>query len=213
MTRAAGGAWFRRDDGAVMAEAALVSPIFLLVVFAVFEFGLAYRDVLTVGDAVTDAARVGAIQGPDVTPEGETADYSVVNAVRDGLAGLDPERIGTIVVFRAGPATAGSALSQVPAACKNGPTSTSSHCNTYPPVAAYTAIQSGDVDYFKCLQPGDPACGWPPTDRIDGPLTSDVEFLGVYVRYQHSYVTGFFGSTFTVERAAIMRLEPGELNG
>ena len=37
--------------------------------------------------------------------------------------------------------------------------------------------------------------------RVDGPRTADVEFLGVYVRYQHNYVTGFFGRTFTVERA------------
>jgi len=196
-----------------MVEAALVSPIFILVVFAVFEFGLAYRDVLTVGDAVTDATRIGAIQGPDVTPAGETADYSILNAVRDGLAGLDPSKIDTIVVFKAGPATDGSALSQVPAACKNGPTSAASSCNTYAPVPAYLAVQNGDVEHFKCISAGAPACGWPPTGRIDGPTTADVEFLGVYVRYQHSYVTGFFGSSFTVERAAIMRLEPGELNG
>ena len=196
-----------------MAEAALVSPIFLLVVFGVFEFGLAYRDVLTVGDAATEGARVGAIQGPDVTPNGETADFSVVNAIRDGLAGLDPNNIGTIVVFKAGPVTSGPAISQVPAACRNGPTSTSSHCNTYPPVAAYAAIQSGDVDYFKCIRVGDPACGWNPVNRVDGPLTADVEFLGVFVRYRHTYVTGFFGRSFTIERAAIMRLEPGELNG
>ena len=83
-----------------MVEAALVSPIFILLVFGVLEFGVAYRDVLTVGDATTDAARVGAIQGPDVTPEGETADYSIVNAVRDGLAGLKPSNIEAIVVFK-----------------------------------------------------------------------------------------------------------------
>ena len=47
----------------------------------------------------------------------------------------------------------------------------------------------------------------------DGPRTADVEFLGVYIRYEHDYITGFFGRTFTIERASIMRLEPGDLNG
>lgn len=203
----------RDDHGAAMIEAALVSPVFILVVFAIFEFGLAYRDVLSVGDAATDAARVGAIQGPDVTAAGETADYSVVNAVRDGLAGLDPDNIEDIVIFKAGPATDGSALSQVPVACKGGFSSVASHCNSYPTNDAYAALQSGDVDYFKCIVTSDPACGWNPVDRIDGPLTADVEFLGVYVKCQHDYVTGFFGADFTIERAAIMRLEPGDLAG
>ncbi len=75
------------------------------------------------------------------------------------------------------------------------------------------AVQDGDVDYFKCLSTGDPACGWNPITRVDGPRTADVEFLGVYIRYKHTYITGFFGSTFSIERASIMRLEPGDLNG
>lgn len=201
------------DRGAAMAEAALVSPVFIFLIFAVFEFGLAYRDTLTVGDAITDAARVGAIQGPDVTPAGETADYSIVNALRDGLAGLKPAQLQSIVVFKAADATVGSAISQVPSSCKSGPSSTTLKCNFYRPTDAYVAVQDGDVDYFKCLLAGDPACGWNPTARVDGPTTADVEFLGVYLRYKHNYVTGFFGKSFTIERASIMRLEPGELNG
>jgi hypothetical protein len=196
-----------------MVESALVSPLFLVLVFGVLEFGLAYRDTLTVGDAATDGARAGAIQGPDVTPQGETADYSIVDTVRDGLAGLDPGKVEAIVIYKAGPATDGSALSQVPSSCKDGSSSTSDHCNAYPPNAAYYAIQEGDSEYFKCIDVGDPACGWPPTERKDGPTTADVEFLGVYIRYHHSYVTGFFGDDFTIERASIMRLEPGDLNG
>jgi hypothetical protein len=196
-----------------MAEAALVSPIFILVIFGVFEFGIAYRDILAVGDATTDAARVGAIQGPDVTPEGETADYSIVRALRDGLAGLKPANLQSILVFKAADSTVGSAISQVPSACKSGPSNTTLKCNFYRPTDGYIAVQDGDVDYFKCLRVGDPACGWNPVTRVDGPTTADVEFLGVYIRYKHDYVTGFFGRTFTIERASIMRLEPGELNG
>ena len=135
-----------------MVEAALVSPIFILLVFGVFEFGVAYRDVLTVGDATTDAARVGAIQGPDVTPEGETADYSIVNAVRDGLAGLKPVehrshrrvqgrrrhgRIGDL----AGP---GRLQDRPDLHARSSATPTDRPTPT-------SRCRSGDVDYFKCL--------------------------------------------------------------
>ena len=58
--RGAGVSRLSGDRGAAMAEAALVSPIFILVIFAVLEFGIAYRDILSIGDATTDAARVGA---------------------------------------------------------------------------------------------------------------------------------------------------------
>ena len=170
--------------------------------------------MLTVGDATTDAARVGAIQGPDVTPEGETADYSIVNAVRDGLAGLKPSNIEAIVVFKADDATVGSAISQVPAACKTGPTSTAAQVQLLPP---HRRLRGGAGRRCRLLQvpvhaATPPAAGTRST-RVDGPRTADVEFLGVYIRYQHTYVTGFFGSTFTIERASIMRLEPGDLNG
>ncbi|MCD9622651.1 TadE family protein [Rhabdothermincola salaria] len=203
----------RGDHGVAIVEMALVSPILFTLLLAVFEYGLVYRDILTAADAASDGARVGSQQGNDVLVTGATADYTIVDAVRMGLAGLDPESIERIVVYQAGPPSDGSPLSQVPAACRTGGSSTAADCNVYLPATAFVAIQDGDVEFFECVDAGDPACGWDPTTRVDGPTVADIEYLGVYVEVRHDYLTGLFGSAFDIERASITRIEPGDLSG
>jgi hypothetical protein len=61
--------------------------------------------------------------------------------------------------------------------------------------------------YFEC--PGGPACSWPPSSRDDGPDPADIDYVGVWVRVEREAFTGFFRSSFTFERAAVLRLEPG----
>jgi Flp pilus assembly protein TadG len=46
----------RRDDGQAIVEFALVLPLLALLVFGIAQFGIAFRNYLT----ITDAARVGA---------------------------------------------------------------------------------------------------------------------------------------------------------
>ena len=57
--------------------------------------------------------------------------------------------------------------------------------------------------------PGGPACSWNPVLRRNGPQPSDVDYLGVWVLVDHPFVTGLFGQTLTIQRAAVVRLEPG----
>lgn len=53
----------RRDKGATLVEAALVYPLLFLALFGVIEFGLAFKDYLTVSHAARDGARAGATYG------------------------------------------------------------------------------------------------------------------------------------------------------
>jgi hypothetical protein len=196
-----------------MVETALVAPVLLLLLLAVFEYGLVYRGLLTVGDAAADASRAGSIQGPNLIEGGANADFSIVEATRMATATLDPATIERIIVFRAGPPENGSPLSQVPSSCRTGSSSATDACNVYRAVPAFNAVQEGDVEYFECDASGDPACGWVPTARVNGPTVAAIDYLGVYIELRHGYVTGLFGDSFTVERASISRLEPGELWG
>src|SRR5690606_18753747 len=68
------------DDGVSMLETALVTPVFLLLILGILEFGLAFRSYLAVGDTASEGARVGAIQGPDSTTAGSNADFSIIKA-------------------------------------------------------------------------------------------------------------------------------------
>lgn len=47
---------FAREDGQAMTEFAIVLPVFLLLIFGIIQFGIVWRDYVT----LTDAARTGA---------------------------------------------------------------------------------------------------------------------------------------------------------
>ncbi len=55
----------RRDRGATIVEAAIVLPLLFLVLFALVEFGWAFKDSLSVGHAAREGARAGATFGID----------------------------------------------------------------------------------------------------------------------------------------------------
>ncbi|MDZ7674704.1 MAG: TadE/TadG family type IV pilus assembly protein [Acidimicrobiales bacterium] len=195
------------DRGTTLIETAIVGLLVFFLFLAIFEFGTVFRDSLTTSDAVADAARIGAVVGPGVTAKGTNADFEVAKAVREGLSALNDEEIDRIVVFK-GSGTSDSALSQVPVACRNG-VSVPSICNSYDAAGALNAVEGGDETYFQCNMAGDPACGWDPATRQDGPTSADIETLGVYVRVQRGGVTGLFADTWTLDRATTLRLEPG----
>lgn len=235
-------AWLRRrcqgDRGGALVETAILTPVFLLLVFGIIEFGVIYRDYLTVGDAVAGGARFGGIWGPetknltfdgdgDPTTTGDevqvpvNGDLATMKAVRENMVAVPIEWIERIVIFRAARpgSTSGSAVDQVPAACRygavpgNGP-----GCNVYDPRDAFLQLEgtigTAEQNYFRCLGGSEPACGWDPDDRdnadsgIDG---DEIEYLGVYIKVDRPYLTGIFGDTFTMEQAYVLRLESGAL--
>ena len=49
----------RRERGATLVEAAIVTPLFFLLIFGIIEVGGAYKDKLAIGNAVTAGARTG----------------------------------------------------------------------------------------------------------------------------------------------------------
>ena len=60
---AGGKARRRRERGQSLVEFALVLPIFLLVVFAIVDFGMGFRAWISVTNAAREGARVGAVRG------------------------------------------------------------------------------------------------------------------------------------------------------
>lgn len=184
-----------------------MSPIFLLLVFGILEYGLVYRDSLTIGDAASDGVRTAAILG--AVPN---ADFSVMKQVRQSLSAIDPESIDRVVIFRV---KAGSfkstkdAIQQMPAGCREATTSQPG-CNVYPGHDAYIALQSTPPAqaYFECNSTGDRACGYPPNSRLTGAGNTVIDYVGIYIKVKHSFVTGLFGSISGLEQARILRFEP-----
>jgi hypothetical protein len=48
--------------------------------------------------------------------------------------------------------------------------------------------------------------GWCPNIRNDDQLTAD--YVGLYVRIRHPFVTKFFGSGMAISQRSVMRIEP-----
>lgn len=70
------------DRGATLVEAALVLPIFFLLVFGLLEFGFGFKDWLSINHAAREGARVSVAAADDVR-----ADQLALEALEDGLVG------------------------------------------------------------------------------------------------------------------------------
>ena len=75
-----------REDGATLVEFAVLMPLLLLMIIGITEFGIGFKDWLTVANATREGARMGAVVGNDID-----ADCNIIGAVMDhmGIAGVD----------------------------------------------------------------------------------------------------------------------------
>jgi hypothetical protein len=207
------------DHGSALVEAALITPMLLYVILGIIEYALVYRDFLTMTDSVADAARMGSIMGNKlVTPAVgavQSGDYQVVKTLRDNLGGLRAESIKQIVIFKGDANGVGDPLDQITSQCKTATSSVSGKCNVYDPYTAFLQIQQDNGPYFQCAG-SNPACGWNPVTRKDGTGGSVtyavIDNIGVYMKMERPYLTGLFGSSLSLEAAAVQRLEPGFLD-
>jgi Flp pilus assembly protein TadG len=96
------GNLLRREAGQSIVEFALILPFLVFLLFAIFQFGLAFHNYL----AITDAARVGAraaavhrVAAPGACPAARAAIQNTVSATQWGVIS---SRIGCSVVGAAG---------------------------------------------------------------------------------------------------------------
>ncbi len=195
----------RGDRGAALAEAAILTPLFVTFIFGIFEFGAAYRDYLTLNNATSAAARQASISANSVD-----ADYQVVHAIAKESAALPQSEVLHIVIFHAtGPTSAPTAACMSGVHSAGTGTNYADVCNVYSANAfnwAPTSLNWG--------------CGatasdrwWCPTVRktaltgANGPP----DFVGVYVQISHPYFTGLFGSSIVMSKTSVVKIEPQSL--
>lgn len=173
----------RRDGerGASLVEAAFVYPLLFLAIFAVVEYGLAFKDYLSVSHAARDGARAGATYGND-----QSADILILRDVATTLGGIGIGEGVTVRIF--------------------DPIGGAGTTYDYDPGFALGCDWNPCPD--PALGPGPPYTvpSWDPVTRdIYAPFT---DRLAVEVTYTHDWITGFFFDTtdFTVE--ADFQIEP-----
>lgn len=161
----------------------MVMPLILLLVLGTVEYGLLFRDWLTVSNGSREGARVGTALGDDVN-----ADCEIIKAVVTGLVAADIDNLQHIDVFE----------------------STSSGTPVPGNLNRYSYTGGAASDPLDCTNWAGPI-GWASASRnvTVGP-SDDLDILGVRVRFTHNWVTNFgpFSGTHTVEETTVGRLEP-----
>ncbi|HEY5155693.1 MAG TPA: TadE/TadG family type IV pilus assembly protein, partial [Acidimicrobiales bacterium] len=123
----------------MIAEAALVTPLFILLLFGALEFGGAFRDYLTLSNGSLAGTRMAAIQG-----NAADADWNLVQAVKKSMNAMPLYQIQKVVVYRLSPVAASNPpagqcqtgtcpTSSVPASCLTAIQGVAGVCNVYGP--------------------------------------------------------------------------------
>ncbi len=188
----------RGDRGGVLTEAAVLTPVLLLIVFAAFDLGLAYHDFVATSDAVRSAGRSASVLGDNAM-----ADHDVLQDIGEdleGAIGVDVERV--VIWLADGP------NDTMPLTCSVAlpGAGTTDACNVYGPQHF-----DDDEDQFGCVAtvdaPTPPDRFWCPTDRVTS-IEAGSDYLGIQIDAVRPYVTGLFGASTDFSASTIVRLEP-----
>lgn len=182
----------RRDGGASLIEAAIIVPLLLLMVIAIMEYGLAFKDYLTVSYLSREGARIGALAG-----DANSADCDILTGLSDLITASDLARLDYIEIYQASQSTGAQ-----------GATNRATYLDPNDPLAC-TEPAGG--------QPGDgwsvtPIGGGYPTGSRNTTASSStpLDIIGVRVVLTRSWITGFgpFSGTAIVDETTITRMEP-----
>jgi hypothetical protein len=196
-----------RQRGAILVEAAIITPIVIALVFGMMELGFAYYGRLTIDHMDISGVRSASGGANDVL-----ADFNALKAVKAAETGIPNASVQMVVIYRAT-----SPTDRVPDACKTASvqnTPTTRGCNRY--VANDLTLSS---DQFGCVGPPGPANKidrfWCPTTRKSALLADNgngpPDYVGVYVVATHNNLFGLFGKSFTFARDTVMKIEPRTL--
>jgi hypothetical protein len=187
-----------------MVEGAIIALPFFLLIFGLLDFGLFFKSYLGVSAATASAARTASTQANALS-----ADYHILTSIDRAAAALDRSDIERIVIFRA---TNAEDTDPDPG-CLTGGSGITGECNVYFPGSFDLA-----EDEFDCSAPAGSATDtyWCPTTRHayfnndDGTLNPD--FIGIYIQYDHQFLTGMFGDDKEFSATTVLRIEPQGLN-
>lgn len=175
-----------KERGAALVEMAFVTPLLLMMVFGIVEFGMAFHERLTVANSTQTAARIGSALGTD-----EQTDYEIVQAIAQGLETLPNAGVGIVkyvAIFEADSNGNPTTTCAIPGG--------SSACNVY--TYAPGTWTSPPCDWSPCPNidaGGSLGGGWGDDFGAGSPPERDTELpgldvMGVRVYYAHTWLFG-----------------------
>lgn len=178
------------ESGAALVEMAIVLPLLILLIFGIVEYGLLFKEKMTIASATASAARTGATMGSR-----DAADMRILEALEAGLFDqVDSSVLISVEIFKANETTGAKVAGSV---------------NTY----LFTPILPCKWTPCPSTTPGPAVYGgsWVPSSRdttLD-PSGGGLDVLGIEVKYHHTAVTGLIpGVDRDLSERALIRIEP-----
>ena len=190
----------QRERGSAIIEAAIVTPVFFLLLFGVLEVGLLFRSNLTTTHASRDGARAASVYGR----ESET-DFLVLQTIRHAADAMGVDAIEFVVIYKLDTPT-----SPMDSDCLVA--SKVDVCNRYVRSDFDLALDytnGNPTPHFRCAAGTAVDRFWCPADRDSS--IGNADYVGVYIQTEHDYITGFFGESRLLDDTTVIRIEP-ELN-
>lgn len=168
-----------RERGAAAVEAAVVTPVVLLLMLSILEFGLFFKNYLSVS-ASTKAGVRTASANPRVASFAQDA----ADQVQAASGALDRSSIQELWVYKANPGD-------------NFPIGFGSFANC----SVCVKFRWSGTSFVPT------SSTWAGTDQ-NACITSPPDRIGVYIKYRHTPASQFVIRTISFSQADVLRLEP-----
>ena len=171
------------EGGSAVVETAVVLSLLLVLSIGAFEWGMAFRDWLSVSSATREGARVAASAGKFTD-----ADCAVLEATVGSLLSIDEARIQFVDIYKAD-STGGLTVD----------------------VQTYRPDNPDDLEESLVCEDWFPvATTYPPTERDN--IGAERDWIGVRLVFTHSWKTGLFwwsdGVTWSDRTVILMEPDP-----
>jgi Flp pilus assembly protein TadG len=198
---------FHGDRGSIIAEAALLTPFFMTLMFGMLEFGGAFRDYLTLSNATVAGARAAAIEAND-----PFADWYILRAIEKAAVAFPMSEMNYVVIYHA---TVGS--TGPPAGCKSASsagtgTTFVNACNRFTPTELGQVGTGSAPPLSWTSSPPTDTTFWPSASRYALLAAPGPDYIGVYINITHPWITGLFGNSLTLTSNNVSQIEPQKLS-
>jgi hypothetical protein len=195
------------DEGSVFAEFALVSPLLILLLLGIVEYGMAWREKANISSALRAAGRVGS-SSTDINGN-RSADLFAVQAFGTMMVKAKRITVNRFVIFKpdsTGAPTDASCLTTVPSGTGTG---VDGACNIF----SWAQVQAPGNNFTAPCNGSSGAAWdrfWCPTDRKinqDAP-GGPPDYVGYYANTTYKAYTGLLPYTITLTDKFITRIDP-----
>jgi len=171
------------EEGSALVETAIVLSLLMILAIGAFEWGMAFRDWLSVSSATREGARVAASAGQVLD-----ADCAILEATAGSLLSIDEAQIQFVDIFEAG--TTGAPIG---------------------PLQRYRPKSPDDPEAsLVCTNWFPISSAYPPSARDN--IGAERDWVGVRLEFTHSWKTGLFwwsgGVTWSDRTIILMEPDP-----